>query len=202
MLQEEKPIQCNDDDAGHDSDHKDNAEDDNIGEDRQRQWSINRVAKTTAQAKTAATTSTKAQTRTRTKTKTKGKTKAGLDRQRVHDDGMDLMLTATAEADAPDIKCVFVPRLQKKLKKNSEVEAIPLWPQYTALWRTAQFKEQKWLVVSSQTRWLQLLVTASVRMSMREVVARLCELAKNEFDTQLTRERRKEYMKYRKAKEN
>ena len=76
-------------------------------------------------------------------------------------------------------KCLgFVPRFQKKSKKNSEVEAIPLWPQYTASWRTAQFQEQKWLVVSSQTRWLQLLVTASVRMSIRDVVARLCELAK------------------------
>ena len=52
------------------------------------------------------------------KGKTKGKTKAGLDRQRVHDDGMDLMLTATKEADAPDVKCVFVPRLQKKIEEE------------------------------------------------------------------------------------
>ena len=83
-----------------------------------------------------------------------------------------------------DIKCVFVPR------KKGEQEAIPLWPQFTAKWRDADFGDTQWLSISTQCRWVKNMVNATTNgPHSRKLCEHLLKTTLDEFSACLTRAR-------------
>ena len=103
------------------------------------------------------------------------------------------------QANGADIKCLFIPG--KKAKDGQH--AIPLLPQFDAQWRDADFGTRTWLVISTQSRWVQLLMKTQLRNNptaadSRTACAHLCASVKLEFDaclhTQRCRLRAKEIL--------
>jgi len=97
-------------------------------------------------------------------------------------------LTIVNQTNGADIKCVFIPRLK------GEQEAIPLLPQFGAKWRDVDFVQRTWLVISTQSRWVQVLMKAQLRTNpslsdSRKACAHLYALVKSEFDTCLHKQR-------------
>ena len=78
-------------------------------------------------------------------------------RKRNYEDDRYLKLSITKHEDGAAITCVFLP-----YRKNDQL-AIPLLPQYEADWGGAKFGGKKWLVISSQTQWLQMVFRTVVR---------------------------------------
>jgi hypothetical protein len=94
------------------------------------------------------------------------------------------------QANGADIKCLFIPG--KKAKDGQH--AIPLLPQFDAQWRDADFGKRTWLVISTQSRWVQLLMKTQLRNNptaadSRTACAHLCASVKLEFDACLDKQR-------------
>jgi len=94
------------------------------------------------------------------------------------------------QANGADIKCLFIPG--KKAKDGQH--AIPLLPQFDAQWRGADFGKRTWLVISTQSRWVQLLMKTQLRNNptaadSRTACAHLCASVKLEFDACLDKQR-------------
>ena len=94
------------------------------------------------------------------------------------------------QANGADIKCLFIPG--KKAKDGQH--AIPLLPQFDAQWRDADFGTRTWLVISTQSRWVQLLMKTQLRNNptaadSRTACAHLCASVKLEFDACLDKQR-------------
>ena len=94
------------------------------------------------------------------------------------------------QTNGADIKCVFLPGK----KETDEQHAIPLLPQFAAQWRDADFGQRSWLVVSTQSRWMQLLIKTQLRNNptksdSRTACAHLCASVKLEFDACLHTQR-------------
>ena len=120
----------------------------------------------------------------------KGKRKAAVaesatpqkTRRLIHFDGLKLTELETKWDVVPS---VVVPSVQSRKASH----CIPLWPQFKASWFGVDLEDRIWLE-------LKLLVSASVGKSMRNVVTQKCWLAvKNEFDTQMTKQRIKMHMR-------
>ena len=92
-------------------------------------------------------------------------------------------LTAIAAENGAAIKSVVVP-----MKKDA-IEVVPLWPQFTVVWRGVSLKDRTWLVLSSQARWCQRMVKLVVPKATRETVATVCDLARAQFKTALIKKR-------------
>ena len=103
-----------------------------------------------------------------------------------HADGLKLTELDIRRSVVPS---VVVPSFQSVMASH----CIPLWPQFKASWFGVDLEDRTWLE-------LKLLVSASVGKSMRNVVTQKCWLAvKNEFDTQMTKQRIKMHMRVKKA---
>lgn len=76
-----------------------------------------------------------------------------------------LKLQAVKECNGSAIRCIFVPRNQGKQ------EAIPLWPQYKAQWKDANFKSATWLAVSNLSRWVQQVIKVISSCSSTQRIA-------------------------------
>ena len=103
-------------------------------------------------------------------------------RRLIHFDGLKLTELDIRRSVVPS---VVVPSFQSVMASH----CIPLWPQFKASWFGVDLEDRIWLE-------LKLLVSASVGKSMRNVVTQKCWLAvKNEFDTQMTKQRIKMHMR-------
>ena len=93
-----------------------------------------------------------------------------------------LNLTEVDAANGDTIVCIFVP-----VKKNTA--AVPLWPQYVATWKDADFNGTKWIILSNYERWVQLLVDAVTTRSVRTVAKALLNAARGEINACITKAR-------------
>ena len=96
---------------------------------------------------------------------------------------LQLKFSPLKESNGCPIRSIFVPR------KKGEQEAIPLWPQYHASWKTADFDKHSWLVVSNQSRWFYHLVNAVTNRCVRDVAQDLFNAVRTEFSACLTKAR-------------
>ena len=104
--------------------------------------------------------------------------------------GAMIKMKKVNQTNGADVKCVF---LHGK-KGTDEQLAIPLLPQFAAQWRDADFGQRSWLVVSTQSRWMQLLIKTQLRNNptlsdSRTACAHLCAVVKLEFDACLHTQR-------------
>jgi hypothetical protein len=99
------------------------------------------------------------------------------------DPTQQLKTTPVAEANCPEIRCIFVPR-----KKGGQ-EAIPLWPQFTAVWKGADFGGTTWLSVSTQSRWVHLMINAITPNCVRDVSQHMFAAARSEFSACMVKAR-------------
>ena len=100
-------------------------------------------------------------------------------------DGLYGLKVTELETKCDVVPSVVVPSFQSRKASH----CIPLWPQFKASWFGVDLEDRTWLE-------LKLLVSASVEKSMRNVVTQKCWLAvKNEFDTQMTKQRIKMHMR-------
>jgi len=67
---------------------------------------------------------------------------------------------------------------------------VPLWNQYKASWRDADFADSNWIIVSNYERWVMQAVDAVTCRSVREVVKAFMDQFRTEFLTCLERARR------------
>jgi hypothetical protein len=102
--------------------------------------------------------------------------------RRKFDASKSLNLTPIPEKDGSNIKTVFVP------VKNSFL-ALPLWPQFVAAWRGANFGKRTWVVLSSQSKWFSQMILTAIPKAKRETVTSMFHLAKNEFSLSLSKQR-------------
>ena len=93
-----------------------------------------------------------------------------------------LNLTEVDAANGDPFACIFVPG-----KKTTA--AVPLWPQYVATWKDADFNGTKWIIVSNYERWVQLLVDAITKRSVRSVAKALLDAARGEIHACITKAR-------------
>ena len=93
-----------------------------------------------------------------------------------------LKLTEVDAANGYSIACIFVP-----VKKTTA--AAPLWPQYVATWKDADFNGTTWIIVSNYERWVQLLVDAVTNRSVRTVAKALLDTARGEIHACITKAR-------------
>ena len=103
--------------------------------------------------------------------------------RRKMDPTLQLKLTPVQAANGSDIRCIFVPQ------KKDGLEAIPLWPQFKADWRGARLGETTWLSVSTQSRWVYLMVNAITPKCVRDVCQHLFVAARSEFSACVTKAR-------------
>jgi hypothetical protein len=103
--------------------------------------------------------------------------------RRKFDASKSLNLTPIPEKDGSNIKTVFVP------VKNSFL-ALPLWPQFVAAWRGANFGKRTWVVLSSQSKWFSQMILTAIPKAKRETVTSMFQLAKQEFNLSLSKQRR------------
>jgi hypothetical protein len=103
--------------------------------------------------------------------------------RRAMDPKLQLKLTAVPDANASEIRCFLVSG-----KKGGQ-EAIPLWPQCIVEWRNADFGDTTWLTISTQSRWLHLMVNAITPKCVRDVCQYVIVAARSEFSACLTRAR-------------
>ena len=103
--------------------------------------------------------------------------------RRKMDPTLQLKLTPVQAANGSDIRCIFVPQ------KKDGLEAIPLWPQFKADWRGARLGETTWLSVSTQSRWVYLMVNAITPKCVRDVCQHMFVAARSEFSACVTRAR-------------
>ena len=82
-----------------------------------------------------------------------------------------------------DVRCIFVEHA------NSMVP-VPLWSQYIASWRDADFGDSKWIVVSNYERWVMQVVDTVTSKSVRQVAKAVTDKVKTEFATCLAKARR------------
>ena len=88
------------------------------------------------------------------------------------------------EVSGSKIECIFVPW------RKQETQSIVLWPQYTAVWKGADFKSRTWLKVSARSQWLEHLVTTVTKNKhSRNVMRRAVLAARAEFAACLLRAR-------------
>ena len=104
--------------------------------------------------------------------------------------GAIIKMNKVNQTNGADVKCVFLPGK----KGTDEQLAIPLLPQFAAQWRDADFGQRSWLVVSTQSRWMQLLIKTQLRNNptksdSRTACAHLCTAVKLEFDACLHTQR-------------
>ena len=95
-----------------------------------------------------------------------------------------LIMTPLNEVGGTKIESIFVPA-----RKGEQTHAIPLWPQFTAVWRGADFGNRTWLKVAPTSRWVEHLVTVVTKHKSRNVIQRMCLAVRAEFAACLTRAR-------------
>ena len=99
-----------------------------------------------------------------------------------------LKLTPIEEKNGSSVVCLFVPRAKVRSTAAAS-EAIPLWPQYTAFWRDADFGHSTWLILSNYERWVMRLVDAVTHKSVRQVAKSMLDATRAEFVACLTKAR-------------
>ena len=81
-----------------------------------------------------------------------------------------------AESCASSLPCAFVAASDKDVAKK----AVPLWPQYTAIWKTCNFDNLTWLKVSTSERWVSELIggiggnTRKLAKTVADILHREC----------------------------
>ena len=73
------------------------------------------------------------------------------------------------------VMCVFVPR------DNKCSYPVPLWNQYNVTWNGQNLGTSKWIVVSSQERWLMKVIDEVTQKSVRHVAKAFMDRFRNEF---------------------
>ena len=76
-------------------------------------------------------------------------------------------------SNSNDVLCVGV-------KRPKSIVPVPLWSQYTAVWKTAEL-DDKWIIVSNYERWVMQLVDAVTTKSVRAVAKKFSDLVKKEY---------------------
>ena len=103
--------------------------------------------------------------------------------RRAMDPTLQLKLKAVPDANASEIRCLLL------TGKKGGQEAIPLWPQFIVEWRNADFGDRTWLSISTQSRWLHLMVNAISPKCARELCQYVIVAARSEFAACMTRAR-------------
>ena len=73
------------------------------------------------------------------------------------------------------VMCVFVPR------DNKCSYPVPLWNQYNVTWNGQNLGTSKWIVVSSQERWLMKVIDEVTQKSVRHLAKAFMDRFRNEF---------------------
>jgi len=100
-----------------------------------------------------------------------------------------LTLTQVEQGEAEDLTCVFVERDTTKDPGTTKVP-VPLWNQYRASWRDADFGNAKWIIVSSYERWVMQMVDAVTTKAVRPVAKAFSDKFRIEFLSCLATARR------------
>ena len=112
--------------------------------------------------------------------------------KRDNDDDKLLRLTKIEQSDGADVKCIFLQRKTNKRKQDKQ-DAIPLLPQYKAAWGTADFGTHRWLVISPQEEWVQIMMRLCLykkrrtEADSRSACTHFYVMVKNEFDDALNK---------------
>ena len=78
--------------------------------------------------------------------------------------------------DGDRVPCVFV-------RNGAQQVPVPLWCQYTGLWRDLDFGDSRWIIVSNYESWVMGLVDAVTNKSVREVAKAFADHFRKEFQT-------------------
>ena len=85
--------------------------------------------------------------------------------------------------DGSHVPCLIV-------KRGRYQAPVPLWCQYRAAWRHADFEGTKWLIVSNLESWVKGLVNAVTNKSVRDVAKTFADHFRKHFQTCLATARR------------